>query len=234
MSWWLSGLAALALSGAVEGQAATEIPMATTSACAPGAAPPGAICTVLGTAGLGETAGAPVSWALYDVTSGQGRHGLSVLLTPDPANPARTKIAASLPTSAEALERWQANPYVVADIVKRGEAEYAVMSVRGDEGPSAFSVHRADPSGWTLVDSTGLWPAVAAKLASLTKADCFVVAGDIDWRSFGLRYDMMGDEGSCGTAFLDLGVENGAVKITNAMAVRPDLKPPRRSRGRRR
>lgn len=224
MSWWLSGLAALALSG--EGQAV--------EACAPGAAPPGAICTVLGATSLGEAAGAPVSWAFYDVTSAAGRHGLSVLLTPDPGDPSRMSLAASLPASAEALDRWKANPYTVAAIVRRGEAEYAAMSVRGDEGPSAFSVHRADPSGWTLVDSTGLWPAVTTKLTALTKADCFVVAGDIDWRSFGLRYDMMGDEGSCGTAFLDLGVEDGAVKITNAMAVRPDLTPPRRSRGRRR
>jgi hypothetical protein len=234
MSWWLAGLAALTLSGEAVAQPAAAVPAQTASysgGCAPGAAPMSGLCTVVGTASVGEAGGKPVTWALYDVMGGEGRQALSVLLAPDGAG--RDQIVARLPVSAEAVERWREEPYVVAAIIKRADVDYAAMSVRGDDGPSAFSVHRVDPAGWTLVDSTGLWPAVGSKLTSLTRSDCYVVAGDINWRSFGLRYDLMSDEGACGTAFLDLGVENGAMKIVSAMAVKPDLTPRHRRRGRR-
>lgn len=234
MSWQLAALMALTLSAEADAQPAAAVPAPTPSysgGCAPGAAPAGAICTVVGTASVGQAGDRPVNWAFYDITGAQGRQALSVLLAPDAAG--RDQIVARLPASAEALETWRADPYVVASVIKRDGVDYAVMSVRGDDGPSAFSVHRVDLAGWTTVDSTGLWPAVGAKLTSLTGAQCYVVAGDINWRSFGLRYDMMSDEGACGTAFLDLGVDQGVVKITSAMAVKPDLTPPRRRRGRR-
>jgi hypothetical protein len=41
----------------------------------------------------------------------------------------------------------------------------------------------------------------------------------------------MSDSGTCGTAFLSLDVQNNAVVITDAVAVKPDLTPaPRRRR----
>lgn len=234
MSVLLAGLAALTLSAAVEAEPAASVPVQTSSfasACVPGVAPPGAICTVVGTASVGEAAGQPVTWAFYDVTSGAGRQAISVLTMPDASG--RHQVVARLPAPVEELELWRRSPYVVASLVKRNGVDYAAMSIRGDEGPSAFSVHRIDPAGWTLVDSTGLWPSVGPKLTSLTRSDCYIVAGDINWRSFGLRYDLMSDDGACGTAFLDLGVEEGAITITSAMAVKPDLTPSRRKRGRR-
>ena len=231
MSIWLAGLMALTLSAAGQDAPAGSGAAQNLGNCLAGVAPPGSICSVVGTASVGQAAGQPVTWAFYDVTSGAGRQAVSVLTTPDASG--AQKVVARLPASVEALEHWRDDPYVVASIVNRGGADYAAMSVRGDDGPSAFSVHRIDASGWTPIDSTQLWTTVGSKLTSLTRSDCYVVAGDINWRSFGLRYDMMSDDGACGTAFLDLGVEEGVVRITSAMAVKPDLTPQRRRRGRR-
>lgn len=234
MSWQLAALMAMTLSAEADAQPAASVPVQAPSyagACAPGAAPMGAICSVVGTASVGEAGGKPVSWAFYDMTGPQGRQALSVLTTPDASG--RAQVVARLPASVEALETWRDDPYPVAAIIKRDGVDYAAMSVRGADGPSAFSVHRVDLAGWTPADSSGLWPAVGSKLTSLTGANCYVVAGDINWRTFGLRYDLMSDDGACGTAFLDLGVDEGVVKITSAMAVRPDLTPQRRRRGRR-
>lgn len=192
-----------------------------TNNCVAQAVPSAGICRVVGTATMNGPGGAPMSWALYDVVS-SGRQGLSVLFDSE------GKVVASTPVPARAVDAWAREPYVVASMVKKGDADYAVMWVRGEDHPSAFSVHRFDGGTWTPVDSTGLWGAVDSKISTLTSPDCYSIDTDIAWRSFGLRYDMMGDQGSCGVAFLELGVENGVVKVTDAMVVRNDPVTPKR------
>lgn len=229
MKGFLGIAAALSLSGAAMAQDAppgAPAPVQTYGGCLAGVAPAGAICNVVGTASVGEVGGQQVSWALYDVTGPAGRQPVSVLI-------ASQKVVATLPTTIEAMEAWRDEPYVVASAIKRDGVDYVAQAMRGADGPTAFSVHRVEASGFTHIDSSQLWTAVPGKLTSLTRADCYVVAGDINWRSFGLRYDMMSDDGACGTAFIDLGVDQGVVKITSAMAVKPDLTPQRRRRGRR-
>jgi len=188
--------------------------------------PAGARCRVVGSQMVGQAGGAPVTWALYDIKAPRGRSGLSVLLKPD--------FAASLPVSADAVDDWTNNPYPVAGVVRKGEAEYVAMAVRGDDGPAAASLHRVEGGTWTAVDAAGLQHAVTRKLATLTGGSCRVVAGGMNWRTFALRYDLMGDDGSCGAAFLDLGVRDGTLAITEAMVVRQDLTPAPRRRERRR
>lgn len=234
MKGFYAALLALSLSSVAAAQDAPPATLAPTPAygsCLPGVAPPGAICTVVGAASVGEAAGQPISWAFYDVTSGAGRQAVSVLTAPDASG--APKVVATMPTSIDAIDNWRDEPYVVASILKRDGVDYAAMAVRSADGPTALSLTRVDAAGWTSIDSSQLWTTVPGKLTSLTRADCYVVAGDINWRSFGLRYDMMSDDGACGTAFLDLGVDQGMVKITSAMAVKPDLTPQRRRRGRR-
>ena len=227
----LAGLMALTLSAAAEEAPAGSVPLQSYGSCLPGVAPAGSICSVVGTASVGEVAGQPVNWAMYDVTGAQGRLAVSVLTTRDASG--AQKVVGTMPTTIDALESWREDPYVVASIVKRDGVDYVAQAMRSADGPIAFAVHRVDASGWTAIDSSQVWTTVPGKLTSLTRSDCYVVAGDINWRSFGLRYDMMSDEGACGTAFLDLGVDQGMVKITSAMAVKPDLTPQRRRRGRR-
>lgn len=233
MKGFLAAAIALSLGGVAAAQDAPAAGAQTQSygSCLAGVAPAGSICSVVGTASVGEVAGQPVTWAMYDVTGGAGRVAVSVLTAPDASG--APKVVATMPTTIDAMEAWREDPYVVASIVKRDDAEYVAQAMRSADGPIAFSVHRADAGGWTEIESRQLWSAVPGKLTSLTRSDCYVVAGDINWRSFGLRYDMMSDEGACGTAFLDLGVDQGAVRIVSAMAVKPDLTPQRRRRGRR-
>lgn len=235
MKGLLAAVMALSLG---EAAAAQDAPMPASTpgpvaygGCLPGAAAPGAICNVVGTASVGEVAGQMVSWALYDITGAAGRQPVSVLIAPDASGAQR--VVATLPTTVEAMEGWREEPYVVASVLKRDDGDYVAQAMRGADGPTAFSVHKVDAAGWTHMDSSQLWTLVPGKLTALTRSDCYVVAGDINWRSFGLRYDMMSDDGACGTAFLDLGVDQGVVKITSAMAVKPDLTPQRRRRGRR-
>ena len=234
MKGFLAVAAALTLGGvavAQEAPAATAAPAQPYGSCLPGVAPAGSICSVVGTSSVGEVGGQQVSWAMYDVTGSGGRVAVSVLTAPDASG--AQKVVATMPTTIEAMEAWREEPYVVASVVKRDDAEYVAQAMRSADGPIAFSVHRADAGGWTPIDSSQLWTTVPGKLTSLTRSDCYVVAGDINWRSFGLRYDMMSDEGACGTAFIDLGVDQGAVRIVSAMAVKPDPTPQRRRRGRR-
>jgi hypothetical protein len=249
--WLLSGLAALALAGPAFAQEtavetvgvalpvqpdvegiAVEIdlppPAITYGECIPSLIPAGGRCYVVGSSVMPVG----VNWALYEIRAAGKRSGLSVLMAPDAAGDVRVADTVSLP--ADALDRWKREPYVMASILKRDDAEYAVVMAPGDEGPAAFSVARLGPAGWTKLDTSGLWPAIAPKLTSLTSAQCYPITTDMSWRAFALRYGMLSDEGNCGTVILSLGVENGALKITEAMAVRPDVTPSRRSRGRRR
>jgi hypothetical protein len=250
-TWLLSAAAALSLAGGAWAQeapaeapetVAVELPVqpdAETVAvevetpeppspygeCIPSLIPAGARCRVVGTQTLGEVAGGQGSWALYSIRGAKGRSGLSVLMNP--------QLVSTMPVSNDAVESWVANPYPMAGVVKKGDAEYVVVSVQGDEGPEANSVHRVDASGWTPISADGLKTEVGSRLKTLTGAGCQVVAGGMNWRTFALRYDLIGDEGSCGAAFLTLGVENGALRVTEAMAVKPNVTPPRR-RARRR
>lgn len=257
-TWLLSGLAALSLSGvafaqetAEPGQAVETVgvevpvpPEAPAEApvvpeepeapsqfgeCITGVVPAGVRCRVAGVAMVGDSAAGQVTWSFYDVGSGQSRSALSVLQ-------AGGRVA-SIPTPFPALDRWKRNPDVVASLIKRPDADYAVLAFPGEEGPAAFAVYKVSAAGLEPVSSASLPGQVAAKLASIAGADCYVVSSDMNWRAFALRYDLMNDNGSCGTAHLDLGVENGAVTITGAMAVRDDdgvATPRRRSRARRR
>jgi hypothetical protein len=250
-TWLLSGLAALALGGVAFAQdtavetiavpvpsapavetVAVPFPTETVEApspygeCLASLAPAGARCRVVGTQAVGHAGGKPVTWLLYDIRSPRGRSGLSVLLKPE--------LAASLPVSESAVDDWTNNPYPIAGVVRKGEAEYVAVSVRGDDGPETSSLHRVEGDAWTAVDATGLQYAVTTKLRGLTGGSCRVVAGGMNWRTFALRYDLMGDEGSCGAAFLDLGVKDGAVVVTDAMVVRQNLTPAPRRRARRR
>lgn len=226
-SWWLGVATALTFSGVALAQ---EAP-APASGCLTGLAPVLGTCAVVGQASLGAVGPAQASWALYDIHNGAERSGLSVLLAPDAAG--QTQAVAQLPLTGAAVQDWIDSPYTMAGVVKRGEVSYAAMVVHGDEGPKTYSLTRADAAGWTPIDAAGLDYAVATKLYALTGGQCYVVMGDMNWRTFALRYDMMSDEGSCGTAFVDLDVQDGALKISNAMAVRQQgLTPARRSRGR--
>lgn len=244
MSFWLAGLMALTLSAEAETQpaAVASTPAAPavdttprlvnmTGQCWPELVPQGGLCEVVGTAMLASGQGEPITWALYEIT-GEAQYGLSVLLAPDETG--HPKIAATLEVPPQKVETWRNDPYVIASVIERDEAQYVAVSVRGDDGPAAFSVHKIDPAGWTQMETTALWPAIDDKLVSVTGPGCYPIGGDMNWRTFALRYDMMNDNGTCGTAFLDLGVENGAVTVTGALSVKPDLTPlPRRKRGRR-
>jgi len=194
--------------------------------CIPSLIPAGARCRVMGLQTLGDVAGGQAGWALYSIRAPKGRSGLSVLTNPG--------FVGSMLVSDAAVEDWVTSPYPVAGVFKSAETEYVVMSMRGDDGPEASAAYRVDPTGWTPMDAAGLQYEVASKVHSLTGGACKIVAGGMNWRAFALRYDLMGEDGSCGAAYLNLGVENGALKVTQAMAVKPDLTPVRRSRGRRR
>ena len=197
-----------------------------TGECLPRLTPPGARCGVVGTSTFSADAGPNMSWQLYEIIEGRKRSGLSVLFDGD-------KVVDTTVVPGEQLGRWVRNPYVMASVVKRDDASYAVVAVPGDENPAAFSVHRADAGGWTALDTSRLWPTVGARLSSVAGPQCYPITSEMNWRGFSLRYSMLSDEGNCGSAILGLGVENGAVVITDAMAVRPDLTPQRRRRGRR-
>lgn len=225
----VAGALALALGGPALAQDKPAVSEPFNSSCRAEAVPAGAICRIVGTSTLNSKGAAPNGWALYELVGASGRSGLSVLFRPD------GRIGASIPVPAKALDAWTRGPYVVASTVRKGESDYAVMWMRGETRPAGFSVHRIEADGaWTPIDSTGLWSAVETRLNALTGAGCYSIDTDISWRSLGLRYDMMGDNGSCGVAFLQLGVENGAVQVTDALVVRNDVKPKRRPRARRR
>ncbi|HEX6860929.1 MAG TPA: hypothetical protein VF138_12120 [Caulobacteraceae bacterium] len=213
---------AMAVGGPALAQDLPTVAPAFTNTCVAEAIPNAGICRVVGTATLQGPGGAPMSWSLYDLVSGGGRQGLSVVF--DGAG----KVVAKTPVPARAVDAWSRNPYVVASLISKDGADYMVTWVRGDDAPAAFSVHRFDGGNWVPIDTGGVSGAVDARLSSLTAADCYPIGADISWRSFGLRYDMMGDNGSCGIAFLELGVENNAVKITDALVVRNDPVTPKR------
>jgi len=195
--------------------------------CLPELTPAGTRCGVVGIATLGGEGVADLSWQLYDIAT-HGKHsGLSVLFAGD-------KVIDSTVVPAEQLERWAHDPYVMASVVKQADANYAVVMVPGDERPAALSLHRLDASGWTAVDTSGIDQAAQARLTQVAGPQCEPITSDMSWHAFALRYGMISDAGTCGTAFLSLGVENNALVITDAMAVKPDLTPaPRRNYGRR-
>ncbi len=242
MSFLLAGLAALTLSAETQAEPAAAVappaPADTTprvlnmtSGCWPQVVPQGGLCEVVGTATLGQAGGTPVSWSLYEIT-GDGQYGLSVLFAPGADG--QPKIVSTMRVPSDKVESWRADPYVVASVIERDGADYVATAMRGADGPSELEVHRIDADGWRKMETAELWPLVEAKLTSVTGAQCYPIGGDINWRTFGLRYDMMSDTGTCGTAFLDLGFEDDAVTVTSALAVRPDLTPlPHRRRGRR-
>ncbi|HYG26016.1 MAG TPA: hypothetical protein VD906_03845 [Caulobacteraceae bacterium] len=224
----LAGALALGVSAPALAQTAPTVSAAFNNSCIAEAVPAGAICRVVGTATLAGGEG-PARWSLYELVGSGGRSGLSVLTSVD------GKLLAKTPVPGDAVEAWAREPYVVASTIKEGDTDYAVMWMRGDDKPSAFSVHRIEASGaLTPVDSAPLWGAIETRIAGLTTPDCYTIDTDIAWRSFGLRYDMMGDAGSCGVAFLELGVEEGIVKVTDALVVRNDVVTPKRRRPRRR
>lgn len=195
--------------------------------CLPELTPPGTRCGVVGIATLGNDSVANMSWQLYDIAT-HGKHsGLSVLFAGD-------KVIDKTVVPGQQLERWAQDPYVMASIVKQGDANYAVVMVPGDEQPAAISLHRQDASGWTSVDTTGINQAAQARLTQVAGAQCAPITSEMSWHAFALRYGLMSDSGTCGTAFLSLGVQNNALVITDAVAVKPDLTPPpARHRGRR-
>lgn len=226
---FLVGLAALALAGAAHGQEKPTLAAPFSNNCVPEAIPAAGICRVVGTATLANAGGPPLSWHLYEIVSGEGRKGLSIMLADG------SKVVARMPVSARAVDAWARNPYVVASIVRQGESDYAAMWMRGQDIPADFALFRIDPAGpWTPVDVSNLWPAVSERLTAVTGPQCYSIDSDINWRTFGLRYDMVSDDGSCGVAFLELGVENGAVRITDALAVRDEAPTPKRRSSRRR
>lgn len=223
----LAGALALTMGGAALAQTNPTVSAPFNSSCIAAAVPSGAICRIVGAATLNGAG--PTGWSLYELVGADGRSGLSVLTSAD------GRILASTKVPARAIDAWAREPYVVASTVKKGDGDYAVMWMRGDDRPSVFSVHRVEASGeLTPVSVEPLWSAIDTKIAALTAPDCYAIDTDIAWRSLGLRYDMMGDNGSCGVAFLELGVEEGIVKITDALVVRNDVKPRRTHRPRRR
>jgi hypothetical protein len=197
------------------------------ASCMPELTPPGTRCGVVGIATLGNDSVPDMSWQLYDIAT-HGKHsGLSVLFAGD-------KVIDKTVVPGQQLERWATDPYVMASVVKQPDASYAVVMVPGDEQPSALSVRRLDASGWTPVDTSGLNEAAQARLTQVAGAQCAPITSEMSWRAFALRYGMMSDSGTCGTAFLSLGVQNNALVITDAVAVKPDLTPaPHRNYGRR-
>lgn len=246
----LSGLAALTLAATAYAQDATAPtpaaePAATAEAappadapipppvkpyvaeCLPELTPPGTRCGVVGIATLAGGAGADMSWQLYDIAAHGAHSGLSVLSD-------HGKVIDKTAVPADALERWAREPYVMASVVKRDEGAYAVVMAPGDERPSALSVLRQDAGGWTPIDTSGIDAAAHAKLSEVAGPQCAPITTEMSWHAFSLRYGLISDSGTCGTAFLTLGVENNALVITDAMAVKPDLTPPpARHRGRR-
>lgn len=194
--------------------------------CLPALTPPGSRCGVVGIATLGGDGGGDMSWQLYDI-AGHGRHsGLSVLFD-------HGQVIDTTEVPADQLSLWAHDPYVMASVVQRDDADYAVVAVPGDERPSALSVHRRDASGWTPIDTTGLAGAASQRLTQVAGAQCYPVTSDMSWHSFALRYGLMSDTGTCGTAFLSLDVRNDALVITDALTVKPDLTPlPKRRRHR--
>jgi hypothetical protein len=195
--------------------------------CLPDLTPPGARCGVVGIATLGNDAVPNMSWQLYDIAT-HGKHsGLSVLFAGD-------KVIDKTVVPGDQLELWAHDPYVMASVIKQADASYAVVMVPGDEKPSAISIQRLDGAVWTPVDTSGINAAAQARLTQVAGPQCAPITSEMSWRSFALRYGMMSDSGTCGTAFLSLGVENNALVITDAVAVKPDLTPPpARHRGRR-
>ncbi|MGE5564533.1 MAG: hypothetical protein ACM3YN_00015 [Parcubacteria group bacterium] len=249
----LSGLAALALVGAAYAQdAAAPAPAADQTAeapapapappaeeapipdpvkpyvaeCLPDLAPPSTRCGVVGVATLAG-AGSDMTWQLYDI-AGHGKHsGLSVLFE-------NGQVIDKTEVPADQLQLWAQNPFVMASVLKRDDGNYAVVMVPGDEQPSALSIYRKDGAAWTPISTSGLNAAAQAKLTQVAGPQCSPITSEMSWHAFSLRYGMMSESGTCGTAFLSLGVENNAVVITDAVAVKPDLTPPpRRHRGRR-
>lgn len=228
-TWLLAGLAALALTRVATAQDGTA-PMAplppppppstipaslSSSACIPSLAPTSGRCEVAGSMSLSET----VTWAFYDVRSSDGRHGLSVLLAPAEA-PGMLRAAAALTTTGAAVDRWKRLAYSPAGLVKQGEAEYAGMAVRGDDGIEAFSLSKVEGPLLTPLATASVPAELHAKAIALTRPDCRISSGGMDWRFFRLRQGMMGDAGSCGTVMIDLAVEDGRVKIADALAMR--------------
>jgi len=195
--------------------------------CLPELTPPGTRCGVVGIGTLGGGAAGDINWQLYDIAT-HGKHsGLSVLFAGD-------KVIDKTVVPGDQLELWAHNPYVMASVVKQADASYAVVMVPGDEKPSAISIHRMDGAGWAPVDTSGIDAAAQARLTQVAGAQCAPITSEMSWHAFALRYGLMSDSGTCGTAFLSLGVENNALVITDAVAVKPDLTPaPRRNYGRR-
>lgn len=240
-AWFVAGLTALAITGTGQAQEAAPAPPAapvplsapipyaapkpppsptilasqSSSICVPSLVPDGARCIVAGASMVNDT----LTWALYEVRAADGRHAVSVLLGPD-ADPARLRAVASLQAPAAALDRWSRSPYSAAAIIKHGGVEYVGMSLKGPDGPAAFSVHAIGAGGLTPVASARLPAEVEAKLAALSKPGCRITTYGLDWRTFRLRYGLMSDEGSCGTAFLDLAVVDGEVTVADALAIR--------------
>lgn len=195
--------------------------------CLPGLAPAGTRCGVVGVATLAGGADADMSWQLYDVAT-HGKHsGLSVLLD-------HGKVIDKSEVPSDQLELWAHNPFVMASVIKRDDGNYAVVVVPGDEQPSALAIYRQDGAAWTPIDTSGLNAAAQAKLTQVAGPQCQPITSEMSWHAFSLRYGMMSDSGTCGTAFLSLGVQNNTAVITDAVAVKPDLTPPpARHRGRR-
>lgn len=191
--------------------AATEV----NQTCVAGLASPGERCSVTAASGINDT----LTWALYEVRSPEGRYAISAILAPD-AQPGRLKAAASIRAPGASIDRWERSPYTAAGIVKHGGAEYVGMSIRGEEGPVAFSLHRLENGALVALDSSRLPAELQAKLGALSKPGCRVVSNGLDWRTFRLRYGLMNDDGSCGTAFLDLAVTDGAVTVADALVIR--------------
>ena len=222
----LAGALALATSAPALAQTSPTVSAPFNNSCVAEAVPAGAICRVVGTATMVGPGAA--GWSLYELVGGSGRSGLSVLTGAD------GKILAKTPAPARAVDAWAREPYVVASTVRKSEGDFAVMWMRGEDKPSAFAVYRIEASGaLTPVDSAPLWSAIDTKIAAMTP-NCYSIDTDIAWRSFGLRYDMMGDAGSCGVAFLELDVEGGVVKISDALVVRNEATPRKTHRPRRR
>jgi len=196
--------------------------------CLPGVAPAGTRCGVVGIATLaGGDASSDMSWQLYDIAT-HGKHsGLSVLFD-------HGQVIDKTVVPADALERWAHDPYVMASVIKRDDGTYAVVMVPGDERPSGLTVLRHDNGAWTPIDTSGINAAAQAKLVEVAGSRCEPITSEMSWHAFSLRYGLISDSGTCGTAFLSLGVQNNALVIVDAVAVKPDLTPPpARHRGRR-
>lgn len=170
--------------------------------------PAGATCTSVGSAVLDSS----ISWTLYDVRTPTERYGLSVLLTPTGD--------VAMRTDADALARWKRGGYQVAGLVKHAGLHYAGMAVRGGDGAVMMDLYRLDEGALTRIDTAGLRAEVSGKVAALSRPGCAISTGGVDWRTFRIRHGLIGDEGSCGTVLIDLTVEDGRVKVAEAMAFR--------------